>query len=495
MPQQQLLLQPLSSSSSSSPPQKQQHTALRGNSLLFAADFFASWSATTIAILLSHPVDTARIRQQTHRQSLAQDRNPIQADHVVRMDSSSRYLSPHAIAARAKRIRSLYNGLLTPMITSGPIVAVGFSLNELYQRLLCRAVLGDWRVAERKKTGDFRFVHFAFAGSFAGATAAVLQAPISVVRITQQIHDTRCLGEKAAGAWSESSSSSSSSTPTTTATKNVNGRHSSTLAPSSSAASAASTTTSHSHTSNNSNNSNSLRNVARRIFRQEGLRGFYRGFPLEAAQAAISRLIYFSVWEKLKVAIPARAQLSKEIEARRLFTTKEAAAAAAAAETNRSNRTNAAASASTTSNTNHNISHHQPKQQQQKSNGNNSTTPIWTQVVAGTLASWSGWATIYPLDSIKSRVQGGVGASGHLVQCGVNSSSSSADRARSIVQVAKDVYHHHGVFNGLYRGFTLTMLRGAVSSGTSLPLYESLFKPKFRELLAGTDSENFLASK
>ncbi len=412
-------------------------SALRGNSLLFLADMAASFAATTISICFSHPIDTARVRAQTHRLSLSRERNPVQGrDHVYRPNSSERYLSPQALRARGEHLRSLYSGFLTPISTTGPVIAIGFALNELYQRVVCRLLFGSWNAAEVKQRGEFRVWHSAAAGSLAGATAAVVQAPIAVVRIRQQIADTMCVSEKTTAA----------------------------------AASTASTTS----LAGSKSGSNSLRAVARRVLVESGVRGFYRGFPLEAAQAAVARLLYFTTWEDLRVRIPAEYARHRAEEALWLRVDDSALPR----------------------------SQQLQKQQLQSEKIRESiqrSPPLWTQVLAGTCASWAGWTVIYPLDVCKSRIQGGVGASGYQNATAAAAAAAarnpvaaatSQERARRILCVAEDVYRHHGLFNGLYRGLSLTLLRGAVSSGASLPLYESYFKPACRRWATGASGDN-----
>src|SRR5687768_13815839 len=117
---------PVRSTSSSS----NQVSALRGNSQVFFADFLASWGATALSICLSRPVDTARIRRQAHRRAHVLDTAPIQSQHIVDLNARTRHFSAEAMARRATHVRSLYDGFLTPIFTTGPVFAVSLAFND-----------------------------------------------------------------------------------------------------------------------------------------------------------------------------------------------------------------------------------------------------------------------------------------------------------------------------------------------------------------------------
>ena len=224
------------------------------NLLCLASDFGSSWLSIVASLTLSHPLDTLRVRRQTHLHSM--------------LDS-----------LRLHGPRTAYHGFLTPVFTTGPVIGASMALNDSVKRVICQRRYGDATARSKLTTAEL-----ALAGGAAGVVVSVLQCPIAVARITQQTAVAR-------GASKENFVA-----------------------------------------------------TLRSVFARRGVRGLYRGLPMEATQAGIGRLTYFTVYEKAKQQLKARSPES---------------------------------------------------------------VPMLAQwFVAAVCASWCGWIVVYPCDVIKSRVQG-----------------------------------------------------------------------------------------
>lgn len=83
---------------------------------------------------------------------------------------------------------------------------------------------------------------------------------------------------------------------------------------------------------------------------------------------------------------------------------------------------------------------------------------VATPMLAGAFAATTAWAVGYPFDLIKTRIQAGSGS--------------------GIVSTAKDLINESGgrVVAGLYKGFTLKLLRSIPSSAIGFLAYETAAK-------------------
>lgn len=85
-----------------------------------------------------------------------------------------------------------------------------------------------------------------------------------------------------------------------------------------------------------------------------------------------------------------------------------------------------------------------------------SDIPGWKLCLFGGLSGYSLWATIYPVDVIKSKLQ---------------TDSLNNPSYRSILDVIKDIKIKNGI-KGFYRGFLPTMLRAAPANGATFAAFE-----------------------
>ncbi|GAM20206.1 hypothetical protein SAMD00019534_033810 [Acytostelium subglobosum LB1] len=84
------------------------------------------------------------------------------------------------------------------------------------------------------------------------------------------------------------------------------------------------------------------------------------------------------------------------------------------------------------------------------------TFPAWVAIGAGGCAGMSFWASIYPLDVIKTRIQ----------------TQPEPAIYRGIVHCAKEIYRTEGI-SAFYRGFSATILRSFPTSAVNFFMYET----------------------
>ena len=79
-------------------------------------------------------------------------------------------------------------------------------------------------------------------------------------------------------------------------------------------------------------------------------------------------------------------------------------------------------------------------------------------MLSGAFAATTAWGVGYPFDLIKTRIQAGTG--------------------RGVVSTARDIVREAGgrVIHGLYRGFTLKLLRSIPASAIGFLTYETAAK-------------------
>lgn len=193
---------------------------------IMIADFGASWMSFAFAMLFAHPVDTLRVRWQT------------------------RGLHP-LTTIRADGVRSLYGGLMTPMVLTAPLVASMFAVNEFY-RTKVRALLADVRPTRTQGHEPWSAPELMLAGTCTGVSLSVVSCPLSLIRIHQQLSGT------------------------------------------------------------GGNRTDSFSTVVRRVYSTYGLSGFYRALPYEAGASAIGCTVYYSAYELAKGAITARAPVDAD---------------------------------------------------------------------------------------------------------------------------------------------------------------------------------------
>eukprot|EP01132_Coremiostelium_polycephalum_P008027 gene8027-9872_t len=90
---------------------------------------------------------------------------------------------------------------------------------------------------------------------------------------------------------------------------------------------------------------------------------------------------------------------------------------------------------------------------------NYTSIPSWVAIGAGGCAGMSFWASIYPLDVIKTRIQ--------------TQPDTQPPQYTSVLQCAKKIYKTEG-FNVFYRGFSATILRAFPTSAVNFFVYESI---------------------
>ena len=205
---------PVSMTAGAPPPEATDVCRVVSKTALFAADFTSSWLSYVSSLLLSHPLDTLRIRWQTRGQ------HPLTS---LRRDGA----------------RSLYAGMLTPIMCNGPIIGILFALNEFY-RVLARSCNTHVLHHTPRAPDYFTVGELAFGGFMAGASVSVLQCPITTIRIQQQV-----------SARSGSATISSA-------------------------------------------------DVVRGLYRHEGVPGLYRAFPYESMASGVGRMVYFTTYEVTK---------------------------------------------------------------------------------------------------------------------------------------------------------------------------------------------------
>ena len=204
----------------------------------FGCDFVASWLAILVSLTLSHPVDTLRVRRQTHL-------------HTARE------------TIRRHGFHSLYHGFLTPMVTTGPVVANSMAMNDFFKRAISRANYGDPEAKHRMTTSEL-----ALAGSATGVVSSLLQCPIAVAKVQQQIAIARGSGSSGRSCGGGGGAAAEAAVvPPPRAPARLQSGFTATL---------------------------------RLVYQREGIRGLYRGLPLEALQAGLGRLVYFTVYQRGK---------------------------------------------------------------------------------------------------------------------------------------------------------------------------------------------------
>jgi solute carrier family 25 carnitine/acylcarnitine transporter 20/29 len=261
---------------------------------------------------------------------------------TLRIRWQTRYHSP-LYTLRNDSLRSLYAGLATPILANGPLTAGIFATNELYRamfRWVNIHVLGRKHLEHQQ---HFTVPELALAGLFAGASMSLLQCPASVIRIQQQVGG--------------------------------GGTH---AAP-------------------------SILTVGRQLWATEGVAGFYRALPIEAASSGIGRMTYFTTYEMTK-GLLARTFPESNATARMCF--------------------------------------------------------------AASLTSIIGWASCFPLDVMKNRLQADAIADPAMKQY------------RGFRHCCEVTYRTGGI-RAFWTGFSLTIARSVISSGISLPVFDTL-KPKMR---------------
>jgi len=82
----------------------------------------------------------------------------------------------------------------------------------------------------------------------------------------------------------------------------------------------------------------------------------------------------------------------------------------------------------------------------------------WRVVMAGGLGGWAYWASIYPLDLIKSSIQ-----SDHI--------DPSKRIYSGTLDATKRIYTQYGI-KGFFRGFTPCLLRAFPANGAAFLMYE-----------------------
>jgi hypothetical protein len=138
------------------------------NVLVFAADFVASWSAYVTTLAIAHPLDTLRVRRQTTGERVA---------HIIRADGA----------------RSLYAGILTPMLSNAPLVAVIFALNEFFRSFYRWAALELLGFEELRALPHFTHSELLLSGASAGCCASIVSTPTNFVKVQQQTRGRRGL--------------------------------------------------------------------------------------------------------------------------------------------------------------------------------------------------------------------------------------------------------------------------------------------------------------
>ena len=175
--------------------------------------------------------------------------------------------------------------------------------------------------------------------------------------------------------------------------------------------------------------------VVRDLYHAEGIRGFYRGVLIEATAGVIGRAAYFSFYEGYK---------------------------RGTSTAYRSYEANVLGKSELT-----------PMLQLEKS--------LSIMVLSAALTSISSWLVIYPIDTVKSKIQG------EAVPCSraqpVQCPEELEERRlkRSFFKAARQLYKTNGV-GGFFAGYKLTAARGAVMAGIMLPTFDTL-KPIMRSLI------------
>jgi solute carrier family 25 carnitine/acylcarnitine transporter 20/29 len=154
----------------------------------------------------------------------------------------------------------------------------------------------------------------------------------------------------------------------------------------------------------------SMVDVCKRLYAAEGMAGFYRALPYEAMASGVGRMAYFTSYEVTKASLET-----------------------ALPDVNDTLR----------------------------------------MVVAASLTSVVGWASCFPLDVIKNRLQ-------------ADAINQSSKQYRGFSHCCAVTYRSGGV-RAFWTGFSLTILRSCVSSGISLPVYDTM-KPRLRAAIPGSGS-------
>lgn len=307
-----------------------------------AADFLSSWLAYCSSLVVSHPIDTVRVRWLLGQRPM----------DTFRQDT----------------IRSLYAGMATPVVTNGPIVALVFTVNEGVKSALVARRCGE---IGGSAPGDHATLgETAIAGGVAGFGASILQCPATLLRIQQQ--------------------------------NSARGRTVEGGAP---AALPAST-------------------VARRVVAAHGVRGLWRAWPYEAVAGTTGRLSYFWLYEWCK----------------RMFAASPLAAHRGSADAAKAHAV-----------------------------VDSSEYPLRVRVAAAAATSVGSWTVVYPVDSIKTKLQG-------------DALDPTRRRYRSFAHCCRVTWRLEG-WRGFWTGFSLTVARSAVVSSIQLPGFDYM-KPRLRSAAA-----------
>lgn len=140
------------------------------------------------------------------------------------------------------------------MITTGPSIATAFALNDFFKRaIVALRHNGGSAALTHHDSADIdskqaalpalSFAELALAGGLAGCASCIVQCPLAVVRIQQQVDVS--VGHARLG----------------------------------------------------------LSGTVREVFAHAGIRGFYRGLAMEALESGIGRLVYFTAYSELKAAL------------------------------------------------------------------------------------------------------------------------------------------------------------------------------------------------
>jgi solute carrier family 25 carnitine/acylcarnitine transporter 20/29 len=191
----------------------------------------------------------------------------------------------------------------------------------------------------------------------------------------------------------------------------------------------------------------SAREVVQGIYRTEGPLGLYRGFSLECLASGLGRLSYFGAYEGSK-----RTLLKMKVR--------------------RSDRTRA------------------PGEGRQEISAATPPPTVETLTLSermgcALITSAVGWASIFPLDLIKNKLQ----ADRHLglipePQHHGHPARIPTREYESMSDCIQKTYRAQG-WRGFWRGFPLTVLRSCVISTITLPLYDHL-RPTTTETIRGT---------
>ena len=148
---------------------------------------------------------------------------------------------------------------------------------------------------------------------------------------------------------------------------------------------------------------------ARRILRQEGLRGMYKGWSAQALSETIGRGVYFGTYETMK-----RLHRGEDL-------------------------------------IDSSSSHH----------GRQSyDAPLSIRMLSGAVSGIVGWTVVYPIDVLKNRIQAEkISSKGHHRNMG------------SLLRTGAQLYRNHGA-SIFYRGLSVMLVRAFPVSAIALPTYD-----------------------